>query len=126
MMDNVFGYPDAVWRRFVSPERAGGLDGHDVVRVRARSPAASFVLELSFAAGPVPRARFRALGCPVTIAVGVWLAERLETQGLRALRELDAPAIRAALEIPDERAHCAFMGEDAIRALEAELKSRVA
>ena len=122
-MENVFGYPDAVWHRFVAPERIGGLDGAAVIRVQARSPATAAVLELSLCPGPPAQARFRALGCPVTIAVGAWLAEMLESEGAAAVQRIGAAHIRAALEIPDDRAHCAFIGEDAILALKAELQS---
>ena len=122
-LDNVFGYPPAVWQRFECPQRAGGLDGQRALRVQARSPAAAALLELSVDPGPPVRARFRALGCPVTIAVGAWLAEVLETRGLGALAQLDAVQIREALEIPEDRAHCALLGEDAILALKSELSS---
>jgi NifU-like protein involved in Fe-S cluster formation len=113
---NVYGYPDAVWVRFLRPRHAGPLEGGDVVR--ARTPAASAVIELSVTAGPPLRARFCAYGCPYTIAVGEWLAETLQRDGLARLDRLDAAAIRHALEIPEERAHCALMGEDLIRALQ--------
>ncbi len=121
-MENVFGYPDAVWRRFVAPERIGVLDAADAIRIGARSPAANARLELSFRPADPAQARFRALGCPVTIAVGAWLAEQLETEGVRALGRIDAKSIRDALEIPEDRAHCAFIGEDAVLALKAELQ----
>jgi cysteine desulfurase len=116
-------YPDAVWHRFVAPERSGRLDGPGVVCVQARSPAAASVLELSFRPGPAAQARFRALGCPVTIAVGAWLAQTIEAEGLPALQRIKAATIRDALEIPEDRAHCAFIGEDAVLALKAELQS---
>lgn len=116
--DNVYGYADAVWTRFLRPRHAGLLDGSDVVRVRARTPAAAAQIELCLRPGPPLRARFRAYGCPYTIAVGEWLAETLEREGLAGLGGLDAPAIRQALEIPEARAHCALMGEDLIRALQ--------
>jgi NifU-like protein involved in Fe-S cluster formation len=122
-MDNVFGYPDAVWQHFVVPQRAGVLTGAGVVCVQARSPAAASVLELSLRPGPPVQARFRALGCPVTIAVGAWLAQRLEDEGLAAVARLDARSIRDALEIPEDRAHCALVGEDAILALRSALQS---
>jgi NifU-like protein involved in Fe-S cluster formation len=121
-MDNVFGYPDAVWRRFVVPKRVGVVDAADAIRVSARSPAASACLELSLRPAQPLQVRFRALGCPVTIAVGAWLAEQLESDGADVLQRIDAKSIREALEIPEDRAHCAFIGEDAVLALKAELQ----
>lgn len=115
--DNVFAYPAPVWARFSHPQHGGSLDGEGGRVAKVRTPAASAELEISFRAGPVTQARFRAYGCPYTLAVGEWLAETLEREGAGALRRIDAAAIRAALEIPEERAHCAFMGEDAVRSL---------
>ncbi len=122
-MDNVFGYPDAVWRRFVALERVGKLVGADVICVRSSSPAADSMLELSVRPGAAPQARFRALGCPVTIAVGAWLAHTIESEGMAALQRIDVAAIREALEIPEDRPHCAFIGEDAVLALKADLQA---
>ncbi len=121
--DNVFAYPLPVWSRFEQRPHGGCLRGADVVRVSAATPAASAVLELTLRAGPTLCVRFRAYGCPYTLAVGEWLAETLERDGVAALARLDAPAIRQALEIPDERAHCALMGEDLVRALRQRLPS---
>lgn len=112
---NVFGYPRPVWRRFSTLAHVGVLD--DAVRVRARTPAARAELELSLRPGTPTVARFRGHGCPVTLAVGEWLAETLEREGVSALGRLDAASIRAGLEIPEDRAHCALMGEDLVRAL---------
>ena len=67
--------------------------------------------------GRVADARFQAYGCPTTIAVGAWLAEQAVGRRLEELAELRSTAIRAGLEIPDERAHCALVGEDAIKAI---------
>lgn len=116
-------YPAPVWRLFVAAQRVGVLEGPGVRRVQARSPAAASVLELSLRPGPPPQARFSALGCPVTIAVGAWLAQTLEDEGPGALQRIDAAAIRDALEIPEERAHCTLMGEDIVLALKTELQT---
>lgn len=114
---NVHDYPAPVWARFEAPRYAGQLVGEGVVAARAGSPAARAVLQLSLRrrAGRVETARFQAYGCPVTIAVGEWLAERLEAGEPPVA--LDAARIRSALEIPEDKAHCALMGEDLIRAL---------
>lgn len=121
--ENVFAYPVPVWTRFNAPDLAGVLSGAGVVQAQAGSPASKGRLELSVDRGPPLRARFRAYGCPYTLAVGQWLAETLERGGLPGLKLIDAPAIRAALEIPEDRAHCALMGEDLIRALGSKLQT---
>jgi NifU-like protein involved in Fe-S cluster formation len=115
-LENVHGYPVPVWSRFERPDLAGSLDGDGVIRARAGSPAARGVLELALRRqGDRAEARFLAHGCPVTIAVGQWLAETLEN-GMPSVPP-DAAQIRAALEITEDKAHCALMGEDVIRAL---------
>lgn len=117
---DAFGYPAPVWAHFRSPRRAGrfapGTAG--VIVGQAGTPAARSVLriELQLAAGVVTDARFRAYGCPTSIAVGAWIAEQAIGHGPSDLRCLDAATIRAALEITDDRAHCALLGEDALRA----------
>lgn len=122
-MDNVFGYPEPIWQRFVAPTRAGHLDGDAVVQARVGTPSAKAELELSLRSGPPVVARFRAFGCPVTIAVGDWIAERLELDGLAALQTISAAHLRNALEIPEDRAHCSLLGEDLILALRRSLPS---
>ncbi|HVT35347.1 MAG TPA: iron-sulfur cluster assembly scaffold protein, partial [Nevskiaceae bacterium] len=75
-MNNVYGYSAPVWARFENPARAGRLDGAGVVTVQAGTVAAKSLLQvdLRIDRGKVSEARFLAYGCPVTIAVGDWLA----------------------------------------------------
>lgn len=119
--DNVFAYPAPVWRRFVETPQAGrfaaGTPG--VCSGRAGTPAARSVLEiqLRFEGDRVVDARFRAYGCPSSIAVGSWIAEWSLGRRRAELAGLDTRQLRAALEIPEDRAHCALMGEDALRAV---------
>ncbi|MDD3764800.1 MAG: iron-sulfur cluster assembly scaffold protein [Nevskiales bacterium] len=117
--ENVFGYPEPVWARFEAPARAGELmAAADVVVVEAGSPAARGRLRLyaQLAGGRVVDVRFQAYGCPVTIAVGQWVAEQLVGADPRVHR-LTAADLRQALEITDDKAHCALMGEDLVLAL---------
>lgn len=118
MLPNAFGYPAPVWRRFREPVHAGTLEGATVAR--AGTPASKSLIELAFridGEGRVAEARFRAYGCPTTIAVGEWLAEQAQGRAIRDLRGIDAADIRAALEIADDRAHCAILGEELLSKL---------
>lgn len=119
--DNPFGYSAPIWQRFRRPAQAGGYPHGTpgVISARAGTPAAKAVLELSLCVGEdrVHDARFRAYGCPTTIAVGAWLAEAAVGRTKADLMRIDAPQIRAALEIPEARAHCALLGEDTLRAV---------
>ncbi len=121
---NVHDYALPVWQRFESPSLAGRLEGMGVLEAQAGSPAARSVLRLSvrMAQGRIEAARFQAYGCPTAIAVGQWLAEQLQAGGCGD-RPPEASQIRAALEIGEDKAHCALMGEDVVRALWNQMKS---
>lgn len=115
MSTNVFAYAEPIWTRFSRPGHAGGWPDGDAVRsAQAGSRSAKFVLRLQINGG---RARFKAYGCPTAIAVGEWLCEQIEHKGLESLRNISAEKIRTALEIGEDKSHCALLGEDAIKAL---------
>ncbi|MGH6876451.1 MAG: iron-sulfur cluster assembly scaffold protein [Rhizomicrobium sp.] len=118
-MDNVFDYAEPIWQRFSKPAYAGMLTGPDVVSVEAGSPAAKSLLRIQvrWSGARIAESRFRAYGCPATIAVGEWLAENIRGKSAVELEGIGAAEIRQALEIPEDRAHCALMGEDVIRQL---------
>lgn len=120
---NPQGYAAPIWMHFCAPTHAGTV-ADDALRVRVGTRAARGVLELSAIAaqGRVVQARFRAYGCPTTIAVGDWLAGWCERRSAVELLALTAAQVREALEIPESRAHCGLMGEDAARALGARLQ----
>lgn len=119
MMENVFGYAAPVWRRFVAPAGVGRLDGPDCRQVIVGSPAAAAQLAVSIRCvdGRILEARFQALGCPVTVAVGQWLTEVLTGQRWPPPTDGVATACRAALEIGADKAHCGLMAEDVVRAM---------
>ena len=125
-MNNVYGYPAAVWVRFSAGTHAGRLQGAEVVSVQAGTVAGKSLLALDAQVeqGRIADARFLAYGCPVTVAVGDWVAEQLRGAEVAALHSprYQAASIRAALEIPDDRAHCALMGEDLVRHLAEAVK----
>jgi NifU-like protein involved in Fe-S cluster formation len=122
---NPFGYAETIWRLFQETPHAGafapGTPG--VVSGEAGSKAARSVLrlELRFEQGKVTDARFRAYGCPNSIAVGAWIAGWSRGKSPAELAGLRAADLRQALEIPDDRAHCALLGEDALHAALAQL-----
>jgi NifU-like protein involved in Fe-S cluster formation len=127
-LPNVFGYPTPVWRRFRDPSHAGVLDGAipGAVRARAASPASRGQIDLGLRLEPpgkIVEARFQAYGCPTTIAVGQWLAEQAQGREVIQLGEITAADIRAALEIGEDRAHCAVLGEDVIRSLMQQVRT---
>jgi NifU-like protein involved in Fe-S cluster formation len=118
-----FGYSGAVWSLFSRTPRAGTLDGSGVLSVEAGTPASRSRLRLQVRMAPqrIDDARFQAYGCPTTIAVGAWLAERVAGAPVGELAGIDAKEIRQALEIPEDRLHCALLGEDLVKALRDQL-----
>jgi len=119
MSRNPFGYPESVWTLFEHPARSGVLDGPHTRTGVASTQANRSRLELQVRLDGerVGDARFRAHGCPISIAVGAWLADRAIGRTLDELSSIRAAEIRQALEIPEDRLHCALLGEDAIKSL---------
>ena len=125
--ENAYDYSAPVWRQFATAAaQAGsfpeGTPDVRTARVENRASASWLRLQWREAGGGIAEARFTAFGCPVGIAVGAWLCERPRGRPLDALGGFDATTLRAALEIPDDKLHCAFMGEDALNLL---LKDRL-
>lgn len=115
---NPYGYPPEVWRLFRETPRAGTLDGPALTGVAAtRASSGRLRLQIRLDGAKVVDARFQAYGCPTTIAVGAWLAERAVGKSLTELAALRAGDIRQALEIPEDKLHCALMGEDTLKSL---------
>ena len=116
---NPFGYAEPVWRLFRQAARAGALEGPGILTAEAATPASrsQLRLQVKMTDTRIGDARFQAYGCPTTIAVGAWLAERVVGRAVQELAGIDAKSIREALEIPEDRTHCALLGEDLVKSL---------
>lgn len=123
------GYPAPVWQLFNQTPCAGTFESGTLGLIQAKvgTPANEAVLELSviWKEHHVAAARFRAYGCPATIAVGAWLALWCRGRGVAELSQLCATDISCALEMTEDRTHCALMGEDVVRAILASIGSEV-
>ena len=73
-----------------------------------------FQLQLD-ADGVVQGLRFRAFGCPHTIALGSWLTGFLTGGPLPRDLALDRESVMQALDLPVEKTHCLLLAEDALR-----------
>lgn len=126
MSGNPFGYSATVWRLFNEAPRAGALEGAAVRSAEAATPASRsrLRLQVKMADARIGDARFQAYGCPTTIAVGAWLAGRVVGRAVAELSGIDAKMIREALEIPEDRTHCALLGEDLVKSLLSQLAAR--
>lgn len=114
-MDRHPHYSAEVWRRFRAPGHAGVLNGG--ISGEARTPASNAVLQLQLqlAEGRIQAARFRALGCPSTVAAADWMCEWLEGRSPAEAGEFRAARLVRALELVPVRRHCAVLAEDALR-----------
>lgn len=122
-MNNALGYPDAVWQRFREAPNAGRMDDASTVAAQALTPGSGFRLRLVLRVddGLIADARFQAFGCPYTLATGSWLAQWLIGRTVAELATPPIAELRAALEIPEERAHCWLMAQDVLRDLHRQL-----
>lgn len=120
-LDNLFAYTPAVWARFCRPDAVGELSGDDVrtLVARSRSDAAWLSVSVRVIDGRVVEARYRGLGCPVTLAAGQWWVEQIRGCDVSALHRDWLSAVRSALEIAPEKSHCAVMIDDLAQALMA-------
>ena len=121
-IENSYDYPPSIWQLFLAaPDWAGpfAAGAMDVLTLKAenRATASTLSLHLRVQQGRVLEARFSAFGCPVGIAVGAWLAQQAVGLTLADLPALNAARLRRELEIPEDKLHCALMGEDALKAL---------
>lgn len=111
-------YSPEVWRRFRAPTHAGCLEGPGAAQGLARTPASNAVLSLSVTVeqGRINAARFKALGCPSTIAAGEWLCEWLEGRAASEVTGFSSAMLEQALALSPVRRYCAIMAEDALAA----------
>lgn len=123
------GYSAPIWRLFNETPRAGDFPTGtpNVTAVQVRTPAGRAVMRLALCceSGRVVDARFRAYGCPTSIAVAAWIAEWSVGRNISELSVLKAEDILQALEISDDRTHCALQGEDLIKAAVGRLEGVV-
>jgi nitrogen fixation NifU-like protein len=80
--------------------------------------------ELEILDGTIRAARFRAYGCPHTIAAASWIAEYLEGRAAAELRHSFARELAVRLEVPVEKLGKLLLMEDALEACVAALEVR--
>ena len=121
-------YSPAVKRRFDAPTHAGdwppgtpdtltGVAADRTLQVWVR-------FQLRTSRGIVSAARFRAFGCPHTLAAAEWAAEQVEGASVERARALDVEALRAALDVPVEKLGKLLKIEDALAACWRELEAK--
>ncbi|MGH8496753.1 MAG: iron-sulfur cluster assembly scaffold protein [Gammaproteobacteria bacterium] len=121
-------YSRAVLESFDNPQHAGRAEGSgpELAVGRAGSPRAGAVIELSLkvAQGSVRQARFRAFGCPHTIAAASRLAVAIEGLSVDALEGFDVRSLAAELDLPAWKLGRLLILEDALAGCIADWKRR--
>ncbi|NND60176.1 MAG: hypothetical protein HKN49_07905 [Gammaproteobacteria bacterium] len=109
-------YSELVTDHFEHPRNVATAAGGRVGRAgdRRRGAIVEFYLELDN--GRVASLRFRAWGCPHTIAVASWLTGALADREQQTLLPLELDNIATELGLPTDKWHCILTAEDALRA----------
>jgi NifU-like protein involved in Fe-S cluster formation len=113
-------YSPEVVRRFDSTRTAGelaaGLPGLVSAEAEDRTLGIWVRFQLQVSDGVVRAVRFAAFGCPHTIAVADWAAERLQGRRASELETLGLVAIGRELGVPVEKLGKLLRIEDALAA----------
>lgn len=117
---SVFTASSALLEHFTRPRNAGAFDpGAAVVQGEAGSTAQGAVVRLQLKlarGGRIEDARFRAWGCPATIASASLLAGWLPGKSLEDAYNAEVRHLVETLDIPIERAYAPLIVEDALKA----------
>lgn len=117
-------YSAEVRQRFAAPERAGEISRGSGRLVSGAAEDRSLGIWIRFQiqiqGETVERVRFRAYGCPHTLAAADWLAERLEGGSVAALASTDLDVLARDIGLPREKHGKLLRLEDALRACYAQ------
>ncbi len=118
-MDSATALSPLALDHFESPRNVGELaGGANVVQGSAgnRELGAKVCFSARIAEGRIAEIRFRAYGCPHTIAAASWLTERLYGAAVADLERCSWREIEGALSIPPQKRGKLLILEDALRA----------
>jgi len=112
------GYSDEVWRLFRMPEYLGDLAEADprvsTGEAGSLTSGCKVRLQLLVQSGYIADARFRAFGCPVTIACAAFTAGQLVGCSLEQARALTAAKVIDKLRLTGTQPSAALTVEDAL------------
>lgn len=116
MMMNL-NYNDTVVDHFNRPRNAAPGPCRDATCGEGGSVSSGVWMEfqLGLDGRRIQRARFRAYGCPHSIALASWLTERLVGEKLDQEYALDKKEVVSVLELPTEKMRSVLVAEDALR-----------
>jgi NifU-like protein involved in Fe-S cluster formation len=108
-------YSDLTLRYFRTASAVGELSGPGVFRGAAgsRAQGAWVQFDLAVSAGVIQAARFRAFGCPHTIAVSAWVAEHAAGGAALAALPESVAELSGRFAVPTEKRGRLLIIEDA-------------
>lgn len=117
-MSKVLEYNGTVVEHFNQPRNAAPGPCTDAICGEGGSAASGVWMEfqLKLRQRRIQRARFRAYGCPHTIALASWLTGRLVGERLDCDYSLDKKEVASVLGLPAEKMRSVLIAEDALRA----------
>jgi NifU-like protein involved in Fe-S cluster formation len=111
-------YSAEVRQRFRAPDRSGDVSseavGVLVGTAEDRSLGIWIRFQVQYQAATIQLVRFRAFGCPHTLAMADYLASGLEGRSLGSLGQLDLAKIAEDLDLPREKHGKLLRLEDAL------------
>jgi NifU-like protein involved in Fe-S cluster formation len=121
-------YSTEVRQRFTAPARVGAIspDTGDLVEGSAGDPSLAVWVrfQVEIRSGTIRRARFRAFGCPHTLAAADRIVAQIEGRPLDSLTSIDWHLLARQLELPREKFGKLLRIEDALAACHAQAKQR--
>jgi NifU-like protein involved in Fe-S cluster formation len=119
-------YSTEVRQRFTAPARVGDISNGagEICEGSAedRSLAVWVRFQVQVQAGTIRQARFRAFGCPHTLAAADRVAALLEGRSLDDFRAIDWPTLADEIGLPREKFGKLLRIEDALAACQAQAK----
>ncbi len=117
-MDSAAALSPLALDHFEFPRNVGAVAGANVVQGSAgnRELGANVCFSLRVAQARVAEIRFRAYGCPHTIAAASWLTQRLHGAAVEDLERCSWREIEDALSVPPQKRGKLLILEDAMRA----------
>ena len=113
-------YDPLVLQHFHTPRYGGSLPAAEGVYHCRVGTLATDIIALYIQINSqhiIQAARFKAQGCPVTIACASLLTEWLLDKSITKARTITSQNFITALNLTKEKMHCALLAEDALHAL---------
>ena len=108
-------YSERVRQLFIEPRHAGSIEG--AVITKADDQGVHLCLYATASGGRIEQLRFRAWGCPHTIAAAEAFCTGYEGSPVSALLEFQASGLMQSLPVPVEKTGRILVLEDAVHSL---------